>query len=220
MTKQRIVHIEDSKGWREMLRKMFQQGFDPSRTEFESREDCDILREEIAGHKPLASSYILDNEIGWDYGGKLASEIHDSAKQQGKSVIVISLLCSSMDSVRKEFGKDLAERNIPVLDKLEHAPVCGFYIARCLNKGPVPFQEYLQEQGITLLTEGEYTNRTAIQDGMLLAIAGGKPGLLYQTPQELITAKREEITKYMRPESIRLMDKMFLPLTPGGEKRR
>jgi|GEM_PF-6170514 len=82
--KYRIVHIEDAEGWREMFAKMFAQGFGDS-TVFESRADCDLLKEELRTGK-LAHAYILDNEIGWDFGGKLAPMIIERARELGQDV--------------------------------------------------------------------------------------------------------------------------------------
>lgn len=146
----RIVHCEDG-SWGPRLHDMFENGFG-DKVEFELRPNFSKLKEEIASGK-LGEAYILDNEITEDdqvQGGKMAQLIYDKAQELGRDVIIISLLCSNPEGVRKKYGDELDTRGIPILNKTFQALFAAFYIGRCLTKGKIGFSQWLTEEGLVL----------------------------------------------------------------------
>lgn len=198
---------------------MFENGFDPARVQFESRKDFGLVKRELYDGT-LADVYILDNEVYGEYGGEYALRIHDKATELGRSVIVVTLLCSSIEAAKREYGSKLDARQIPILDKLQHAPPCGFWVASCLDNGQfVSWEEYLRKEGITLEAPFfRYSDSTDVQEGMLGMIRDGKPGAFYQHPIEWVTQNREGITQFMSPGAIRLLDKRFPSPLSGTER--
>lgn len=219
--KYRIVHIEDTSSWRKMFAEMFVRGFG-NLAVFESRADCDLLKKELETGE-LAHAYILDNEIGLDYGGKLASKIIDRARELGREVIVVTLLCSSIDEAERDFGDDLRERNIPILDKQLYGALCGFYIARCLKEGQVVFTDYLNEiRSKTFESIPNYlyrpSEKSSIADGLMIEVSYGEQGAFFKSLEDFLMMHREGIMKELGANSRRLFEEMFPPRGVGLEK--
>ncbi len=219
-TKYRIVHIEDSEGWREMFADMFSQGFGDLAI-FESRADCDLLKQELDSGE-LANAYILDNEIGYDYGGELASQIIDRARELGQDIIVVTLLCSSIPQAEREYGQDLRERNIPILDKLLYGALCGFYVARCLKEGQVAFTDYIEEIGAKTFESVasylyRYTERTSIADRLMMAVSYGEEGAFFKSFENFLMMNREAMLKKLEGGARRLFDELFPRKVSGVE---
>lgn len=219
--KYRIVHIEDAEGWREMFAKMFAQGFGDS-TVFESRADCDLLKEELETGE-LAHAYILDNEIGWDFGGELAPMIIERARELGQDVIVVTLLCSSLYEAEKEFGQVLREHNIPILDKQLYGALCGFYVARCLQEGQIAFSDFLNEIGSKTFESipsylYPFYERTNIASQLMIAVSSSEQGAFFQSLEDFLMMHREGILSQLEGKARRLFEEMFPPKGIGLEK--
>ncbi|MEA3355509.1 MAG: hypothetical protein U9Q63_03440, partial [Patescibacteria group bacterium] len=198
-TKHTIVYIEDG-DWRHTLTPAFNNGFGDN-VEVDDRGNFQQLFQELE-KGDLATAYILDNEIvGEDkYGAEIAQIIHQKAKELGKQVLVITMLCSAPKQVKKKYGASLAEKDIPILNKHAHAALCGFYIGQCLQEGVMTFDSWLMKEGITLLESNAETQ--SVQSGIMLEMEMGEAGGFYLKPRSFISEHRKEITEYMRPRDI------------------
>lgn len=216
MTKKRIEYIEDGH-WRQTLEPAFTNGFAGEGVSVVAREDFTELKADLKTGN-LADVYILDNEItGKDEeGAEMALEICKRATELDRDVLVITMLCSNPDTVRKVYGDELDENGIPICCKLTDAAIIGFYIGRCLKEGTtIDFQEWLTSEGITM---PENTKKTRdVQSEITSTLEyGAEPGGFYLRPREFIGQNREGITRFMRPESIRELDRLF-PVSNGIE---
>lgn len=167
----KIAYVEDG-DWGEILLEVFSNGFGDEVevtlfTDFESLKD----RMESGGYKP--DGFIFDNEIagsritGVDMALSLAN---NHAKSEGEKPLIANLLCSNPAVVIFKWGKILSESGIPVLNKLTEAVFCGFWLSHCLEKNNrIPYQEWVQKQGIEDLSKVDYRNALRIQS-ILIAI--------------------------------------------------
>lgn len=214
MIKRRVVYIEDGP-WREVLAPAFKNGLAREDVEVENRGNFDKLRQEI-GLGDLANVYILDNEITGDReeGAQIAQKIHDRAKELGKEVLIITMLCSNPKGVRDTYGDELDKRGIPVLHKNAHAALCGFYVGRCLGKGKVSLEDWLTQEGVNL---PEFNTRIQMVSGEICgSVEKSASGGFYISLRDFVTRNRDELTRSLEPEEVSELNKM-LPVTSGRE---
>lgn len=219
----RIVHVEDSSGWRDMIHEALVKGLSPKNVVVDSREDFHQLNSELESDKldDLPDILILDNEAPEGEGAIEAQNAYKRAKELGKDMIIINLLCSSPKAVRQKYGQELDSLSIPILNKTTDAVVLGFYIASCINgQGELrnlPFNQWLIEEGIELKEDNMNVRR--VQDAMMAEIIEGKPGSLLLKPRTYIDTHLETIKRYMvtPDETMRDMNQIFPPQKPGKE---
>lgn len=233
MDKRKVVYIDDSLELRMLAGEAFKVGLTKDDTEVEIREDFELLLEEISTGN-LADVYILDNEIAGadDEGAVMAQKIHDRAKELGKNVLVITLLCSNPEGVYKEYGEGLKSRSIPVLHKRFQAAICGFYVGKVLRDGQsLLFEEWLKTEGITLPDTSSGRNDQTVRDvsdNILLAIFDSNPprgifpeaGAFFEPPRDFITRCEQKITQFMKPNAKELLRETFNLQLSGQERPR
>ncbi len=223
----RVIHVEDSDGWRVLIGQMMEKGLKRDGVVFESRPDFTQLTEEIASENPddLPDVVILDNEAPGGEGAVIAQEVYNKAQAIGREVVIIHLLCSSPAAVRKEYGEVLNSIGVPICDKLMHAPLVGFYIGSCITDDglkKVSFEDWLREENIHLPDEKRgweaITRARDVQNSLMLSVSG-QPGSLYLRPREFIATEHDNLTRFMKPETIAEIGSIFPPLFPGGERK-
>lgn len=212
-----IVHVEDGP-FGDMFKSQLENGLAGDGVSFELRKDFVKLREELKSGD-LAWCYILDNEVlDSARGAQMALEIHRCAQELGREVLVITMLCSAPDEVRKEYGDVLDDCQIPILSKLGHAALCGFWIGACIkNEAMIPFDEWIRSGG-GVLNEDSMSIR-AVQNRLLVMIQNREPGGFYQPVSEYVRDRRDDITEYMSSDEIQTLDEMFPPQSDGIERR-
>lgn len=216
MDKKRIVYVEDGE-FRYAFGAALKNGFKQDGVEVDPRTDFQQLKQELK-EGDLADVYILDNEIAGEEegkeGGQMAQAIFDRAKELGRDVLIITMLCSNPDGVREQYGQELDIREIPVLHKNIHASLCAFFIGRCLTRGKIGFQDWLKEEGVVL---PEYDEATKGIDGKIYTqVESSKPGSFFQPLREFASMHRKEILKWASPQEEMALDSM-LPTISGRE---
>ncbi len=202
----KIVYVEDG-DFRYSFAPSLLNGLKQDGVEIAIRETLDESIEELEQGN-LADVYILDNEIlpGDMTGAEFALKIKEKARALGKEVLVISLLCSNPDEVRKEFGPQFTEYGIPVLSKNYHAAFCAFFVGACIREGKaLQFEQWLQREEFSLPEPPSRLSDKFMVHVEMNPIAGG----YYLQPKEYLDQNRERIERGMHPEALRELNRLF-----------
>lgn len=238
----KIVHIDDDMSQRERLGALFGKGFANEHITFEQRPDFEeVQRELVSGD--LADVYILDNDIeGYSTrGGAIATQIHDRAIAAGKEVIIVTLLSSNPEGVRREYGDALGERGIAALNKIKDSTIVGFYVGNALEplinrptgtegRIKVPtFSEWSSQEGVTV-SQGGLIPAMDVDYHIGRIIRQGEGGDFFRRPSAFLAehraalegklddAGRIELTRIFAPQPGSLPEG-GRPTRPGGERR-
>lgn len=222
----KIVHVEDSSNWRELLGEAFSNGLSRSGVTFESRADFVRLVAEIEGANPedLPDILILDNEAPGGEGSLIALRAKQRARELGKDIIVVNLLCSAPEEVMKKHGADLKVEGIPVLNKTEDAAILGFYLGACVGKeGVIPskidFYEWVKQEGINL-RHPEVTTKTqmTIDSTLWSSFITEAPGCLFSSPREYVAHNINRLSQHVSPETAQGLSLLYPPPISRREK--
>lgn len=219
----RIEYVEDGLANLELIGGMFEQGLKRKGVVFEGRSDFSQLNMELEGLRPddLPDVLILDHEAPGGKGADLAIKAKNKARELGKELIVINLLCSAPWVVKNEFGSALENERIPVLNKLSDAAMLGFYLGECIGKDGklknIELNDWLKTEGLTM-RENETSETRAVNNSILTAITCAESGGFFMKPRLFIDKHKPEITRFMTPEAIGELNFLYPPFAKKCER--
>lgn len=223
----KIVHIDDDISHLERLGAIFRKGFDNEHITFEQRPDFDeVQRELVSGD--LADVYILDNDIEGHAtrGGAIATQIHDRAEAAGKEVIIVTLLSSNPEGVRREYGNALNERGIVALNKIKDSAIVGFYVGNALEplinrpagtegRIKVPtFSEWSSHEGVTV-SQGGLIPAMDVDYHIGRVIRMGEGGDFFRRPSAFLAEHRAVLEGKLDDAGRTELARIFAP-RPGS----
>ncbi|NTU46350.1 hypothetical protein HGA88_01870 [Candidatus Roizmanbacteria bacterium] len=220
----RVMYVEDSENWLEMVGEHLTTGLQSSNTLVETSPNFDLVRRDLRNGN-LPQILITDNDIEGENtrGAQIALQLRRASEELRQPIVLITLLCSNPEGVQRIYGEQLTANRIQNLDKREDAGMLGFYCGDILNNLPqlerdrsIPnYGDWLNKNEISYSQE---STRTRIDLNNNL-ITSTKPGCLYLPPKDFILNNWDELTRFNDPEFANSLRRMVGVHSGHPEKR-